>query len=250
MYALTSIQIFDKAFKYTQRPTTGPLIRIRIERESIITTSNPPKKLNLKTLAQGVEHIARVDAILAGVVRKHGPPPLWARDPGFPTLVQIILEQQVSLASAKAAYAKLCRVAHPLIPEKFLDLDDRALKDAGFSRQKMYYCRELAKAVLDGSLRFDTLGELDDDAVREELIKIKGIGPWSADIYLLEVLLRPDIWPVGDLALATSLMELKGLSGRPDEAELSQIGNSWKPWRAVAARILWHSYLSERGIVL
>ena len=197
-----------------------------------------------------MEHLARLDATFAGVVRKHGPPPLWAREPGFSTLVQIILEQQVSLASAKAAYAKLCQIANPLTPEKFLKLDDRRLKEAGFSRQKMIYCRELSKAVLEGRLQLDILDRLNDDAVRKELVKHKGIGPWSADIYLLEALLRPDIWPVGDLALASSVKELMGFSKRPDEAELSEIGHPWKPWRAVAARILWHSYLSERGITM
>jgi DNA-3-methyladenine glycosylase II len=222
----------------------------RTERVSIITHTEPPKNLDLQTLAQGVEHLARIDATLAGIVRKHGPPPLWAREPGFPTLVQIILEQQVSLASAKAAYAKLCLIANPLNPEIFLKLDDRGLKEAGFSRQKMVYCRELSKAVIDGRLQLDELDGLDDDAVREELVKNTGIGPWSADIYLLEALLRPDIWPVGDLALASSVMEVKGLSRRPDEAELSEMGHPWKPWRAVAARILWHSYLSERGITM
>ena len=220
------------------------------ERKCIIVHTDPPKNLDLQTLAQGVEYLARLDAKLASVVRKHGPPPLWAREPGFPTLVQIILEQQVSLASAKAAYTKLCLIANPLNPETFLELDDRGLKEAGFSRQKMVYCRELSKTLLEGRLQLDTLDRLNDDAVRKELVKHKGIGPWSADIYLLEALLRPDIWPVGDLALASSVKELKGLSRRPDEAELSQIGNPWKPWRAVAARILWHSYLSERGITM
>lgn len=220
------------------------------ERKCIIVTPDPPKNLDLQTLARGVEHLSRLDTALAGVVRKHGPPPLWARDPGYSTLIQIILEQQVSLASAKAAYAKLCLIANPLNPEIFLELDDRALKEAGFSRQKMIYCRELSIAVLDGRLQLDELDKLDDDAVREELVKNKGIGPWSADIYLLEALLRPDIWPVGDLALASSVKEVKGLSRRPGEAELLEIGNPWKPWRAVAARILWHSYLSERGITM
>lgn len=222
----------------------------KIERKGIIIYPDTPNNLDLQTLAKGVEYLARLDTALAGVVREHGPPPLWAREPGYSTLIQIILEQQVSLASAKAAYAKLCLIANPLNPEIFLELDDRGLKEAGFSRQKMVYCRELSIAVLDGKLRLDELDRLNDDAVRKELVKHKGIGPWSADIYLLEALLRPDIWPVGDLALASSVKELKGLSRRPDEAELSQIGNSWRPWRAVAARILWHSYLSERGITM
>ena len=247
MVVIPSILVFDAHLRIrmpSSSSTSGT------ERKCIIVTPDPPKNLDLQTLAQGVEHLSRLDTALAGVVRKHGPPPLWARDPGYSTLIQIILEQQVSLASAKAAYAKLCLIATPLNPEIFLELDDCALKEAGFSRQKMIYCRGLSIAVLDGRLQLDELDKLDDDAVREELVKNKGIGPWSADIYLLEALLRPDIWPVGDLALASSVKEVKGLSRRPDEAELSEIGNTWKPWRAVAARILWHSYLSERGITM
>jgi DNA-3-methyladenine glycosylase II len=247
MVVIPSILVFDAHLRIrmpSSSSTSGT------ERKCIIVTPDPPKNLDLQTLARGVEHLSRLDTALAGVVRKHGPPPLWARDPGYSTLIQIILEQQVSLASAKAAYAKLCLIANPLNPEIFLELDDRALKEAGFSRQKMIYCRGLSIAVLDGRLQLDELDKLDDDAVREELVKNKGIGPWSADIYLLEALLRPDIWPVGDLALASSIKEVKGLSRRPGEAELLEIGNPWKPWRAVAARILWHSYLSERGITM
>ncbi len=249
MVILPSRSLINLSSTLTSK-TPSPSSTSRTERVSIIVHTYPPKNLDLQSLAQGVEHLARLDVTLASVVRKHGPPPLWAREPGFPTLVQIILEQQVSLASAKAAYTKLCLIANPLNPEIFLELDDRGLKEAGFSRQKMIYCRELSKAVLEGRLQLDTLGELDDDAVRKELVKHKGIGPWSADIYLLDALLRPDIWPVGDLALASSVQELKGLLKRPDEVELSEIGLPWKPWRAVAARILWHSYLSERGITL
>jgi DNA-3-methyladenine glycosylase II len=118
------------------------------------------------------------------------------------------------------------------------------LKHFGFSRQKACCCRELSKAILEGELNLETLQELDDNSVRAELMAIKGIGPWTANIYLLLALLRPDIWPSGDLALAKAAQEIKNLPSVPTSESLHEIAQQWKPWRAVAARILWHHYLS------
>lgn len=174
-----------------------------------------------------------------------GAPPLWARETGFPTLVHIILEQQVSLASARAAFEKLKARVNPLTPQGLLRLSDAELKAAGFSRQKTGYARGLAQAILTGEVDLDRLGELDDAAAREELLKIKGIGDWSADIYLLMALRRPDVWPVGDLALAQAVQRVKGLAARPDGEEMDAIAAPWRPWRAVAARMCWHYYLSR-----
>jgi DNA-3-methyladenine glycosylase II len=170
---------------------------------------------------------------------------MWAREPGFPTLIHIILEQQVSLASAKAAYQRLLAAASPLTPDRFLELDDAALKRIGFSRQKTAYSRELARAVLSGRLDLAELETRDDVTVRSELTQIKGIGPWTADIYLLMALRRPDVWPSGDLALATAAQRVKRLASRPTPDELDALGAKWKPWRAVAAWLLWHYYLSD-----
>jgi DNA-3-methyladenine glycosylase II len=201
--------------------------------------------LNEESLFRGVRLLSRRDPDLGRVVKKFGAPPMWAREAGFSTLLHIILEQQVSLASARAAHNKLLEVASPLTPQSFLKLDDAALKAAGFSRQKTAYARELAASLVEGRLDLDVLKDIDDDKVRAELLKIKGIGPWTADIYLLMVLRRPDIWPAGDLALAVAARHVKRLESRPTPRELDQIGEAWKPWRAVAARILWHYYLSE-----
>ncbi len=173
---------------------------------------------------------------------------MWARESGFSTLLHIILEQQVSLASARSAHNKLLEIASPLTPVRFLRLDDATLKAVGFSRQKTHYGRELARSILEGLLDLEALSAMDDAAVRAELVKIKGIGRWTADIYLLMVLRRPDIWPVGDLALAVAAQKVKRLKTRPTTAELDEISAPWKPWRAVAARILWHSYLSELAL--
>lgn len=196
-------------------------------------------------LERAVRLLSRRDGDLRRVVKQFGVPPMWARESGFSTLLHIILEQQVSLASARAAHNKLLEVASPLTPRRFLRLDDSTLKTVGFSRQKTLYGRELARSIVKGLLDLDALSSMDDATVRSELIKIKGIGRWTADIYLLMVLRRPDIWPTGDLALAVAAQKVKGLRIRPSQQELDEMSAAWKPWRAVAARILWHYYLSE-----
>jgi len=198
-------------------------------------------------LAAATAELARRDPALATAVGRFGNPPMWARDPGFPTLVHLILEQQVSLASARAAFDRLRRTADPLTPSSFLALDDAALLAVGFSRQKARYGRALATAVLDGSLDLDELASLDDQAVDARLTAVPGIGPWTATIYRLMVLLRPDAWPVHDIALAQAVADLRGLERRPAADEMHALADGWRPWRAVAARILWHHYLSTRG---
>lgn len=203
--------------------------------------------LDLPTLHAAAAELAARDARLAAILVRHGSPPLWSREPGFPTLLHIILEQQVSLASARAAFDKLLTVAAPLTPERFLELDDVTLKAVGFSRQKARYGRELAAALLSGSLDLDTIAEMEDDAARTALMRVKGIGRWTADIYLLMALLRPDIWPAGDLALTVAAVETLGLPAAPAQAELAELAAAWQPWRAVAARLLWHAYLKKRG---
>ncbi len=202
-------------------------------------------RLTHESLIEGVTHLCASDPDLTMVRETVGLPPLWPRQPGFPTLVHIILEQQVSLASARAAFDRLQATVNPLTPETFLTLDDDALKVIGFSRQKTRYGRLLAEAILDGTLDLPQLAIVDDETVRSRLTAIKGIGPWTANIYLLMVLRRPDVWPTGDLALAVAAQQVKGLESRPTYPELDQIARQWQPWRAVAARMLWHYYLSQ-----
>lgn len=201
--------------------------------------------LTSATLTDAAHYLAGRDPDLAQIYEKLGPPPLWGREPGFPTLIHIILEQQVSLASAQAAMDRLLAAASPLVPEKFLTFDDAQLKTIGFSRQKTGYGRLLAQTLLDG-FDLDGLEATDDETVRGALLKLKGIGPWSADIYLLMALCRPDIWPRGDLALAAAITEVKRLDHRPTPEEFDALGEPWRPWRAVAARMLWQHYLSKR----
>ena len=201
--------------------------------------------LTKKKLAQGVADLASRDGDLAAVVDKHGPPPLWSRKPGFPTLVQIILEQQVSLASAKAAFEKLKKALEEVTPEGLLGLDDGELKTIGFSRQKTRYCRGLSQAIVDGEFDVEGLSRLSDAEAKKALTGLVGIGRWTADIYLLMALRRPDVWPKGDLALAKAARQVKGLEELPDQDQLEELAEFWKPWRAVAARVLWLHYLSR-----
>ena len=206
-----------------------------------------PETLTDERLQRAVRILCRRDPDLARVHRECGTPPLWAREPGFQTLVLIILEQQVSLASARAAFSRLQQSISRVTPRRVLTLDDLALKTIGFSRQKASYVRHLAEAIIKRRFRPATLRRMSDQGAREVLLALKGIGFWSADIYLMMALRRPDIWPSGDLALATAAQEVKQLHKRPSPEELEELGNAWRPWRAVAARLLWHHYLTKRA---
>jgi DNA-3-methyladenine glycosylase II len=203
--------------------------------------------LDEAVFASAVASLAELDADLSQVVATYGRPPLWVREPGFPTLVYIILEQQVSLASAKAAFDRLNAAVRPLTPRRFLKLTDAELLRIGFSRQKTLYTRLLADALARRHFDLRYLHDLHDDAARKMLVALKGIGNWTADIYLLSALRRPDIWPVGDLALATAVQEVKRLRARPTPERLEKLSQPWRPYRAVAARLFWHAYLCRRG---
>ena len=204
------------------------------------------KRLTITTLLEGVNELARIDQGFARIISQYGPPPLWERPQGFPTLIHIILEQQVSLASAQAAYDRLNARLTTFGPRKFLKLSDAELKQIGFSRQKTHYSRELARALISGSIELSSLSKLSDQEVRHRLMQIKGIGPWTADVYLAVALGRPDIWPDGDLALAAAIKQLRNLPQRPSSKQMRHMSQKWRPWRSVAARLLWHFYLSEK----
>ena len=203
------------------------------------------KPLTTRKLKQACVELAKDHAELAFVYNTYGTPPLWDRPTGFSTLLQIILEQQVSLASAKACYDKLCFRLGDVTPENLLTLEDIELKTAGFSRQKTSYARHLSEALIEKLINLDSLTHLSDADVKTELIKLKGIGEWSSDIYLLMAMLRPDVMPKGDVALHTAWHKLSG-EPRPTSDEFVQMAVKWSPYRSVAARLLWHFYLSER----
>jgi DNA-3-methyladenine glycosylase II len=189
------------------------------------------------------------DADLARLVEQHGIPELWLRPPGFPTLVLFILEQQVSLASAAAAYRKVLDRLGTMTPAALLATTSAELRLDGVSRQKDRYLRALADAVETGTLDLDGLADLDDATVRKALMALPGIGRWTADVYLLACLGRPDLWPVGDRALQVAAAESLGLLEVPAAAALEQVGERWRPHRSSAARLLWHGYLRRRGRV-
>jgi len=197
---------------------------------------------NFQSLCDG---LARADGDLAGIIRAHGYPPMWNRPNTFETLVHIILEQQVSLASALAALNKLKEMVGEVTPEAALALSDEEWRACYFSRQKMAYVKYLAAELLSGELDLFTLEALPDDEVRARLTALKGIGNWTVDVYLIFVLQRADIFPMGDLAAVNALKRLKGVARETHRDQLLPVIDRWKPYRTIAAMLLWHFYLSS-----
>jgi DNA-3-methyladenine glycosylase II len=203
-----------------------------------------PTQLNEKRLAVDAHSLASIDRDMARILENHGVPPLWAREPGFTTLIRIILEQQVSLASAATMFRRLQDNIEPLTPATVIAAGSTYLRTLGITRQKATYFINVAEAVQNGGLDFEKVGEESDESAIATLTSIKGIGPWTAKIYLLMALRRPDVWPVGDIALATAVKNLKGWSERPIQPDLTEIAKAWSPYRATAARMLWNYYLN------
>ena len=202
--------------------------------------------MNRSELLRGVNELCARDADIANIVGQYGPPPMWGRRPGFATLIRIILEQQVSLASADATFARLRRGVGRVTAGRVASLSPAKLRRLGITRQKAGYGFDLARLVHGGDLDLRRLALSDDTAARETLVQIRGIGPWTADIYLLMALRRPDVWPDGDLALENAMRRVKRLRGRPTRERARRIASRWAPWRSVAARLLWHYYLRSR----
>jgi len=190
--------------------------------------------------------LATKDQVFASILSRHGYPPFWSREPGFPTLIQIILEQQVSLASARAAFLKLQALLDSIAPAALLALSDTDLKNCYFSRQKIVYARHLSEAIIAGKLDLKALDSEPDQMIRQELRKIKGLGDWTVDVYLMMALHRLDCFPLGDVALVKSLKENKNLPHETSKETLELIANEWKPFRTIAAFLLWHAYIMKR----
>ena len=197
-------------------------------------------------LEEGIAALS-VEPVFRAILDRAGAPRFRRRRNGFPTLLHIILEQQVSIDAAAAMHRRLAGLCRPLSPAPFLALDDATLRACGFSRQKMDYARRLAQAVASGAFDFNRLEAIEDDAVLAELVALKGIGRWSAEIYLIFALGRSDIWPADDLGLQLAAAECLGFEARPSERALREIGDRWAPWRSVAACLFWQSYLHARG---
>lgn len=194
-----------------------------------------PHSTSLRRLAAG-------DPILAAALSTCGLPPPRNREPGFASLARIIVGQQVSTASAVALWARLTTEIAPFTPEELMRHSDEDLRALGLSRQKAAYTLGLAREIVEGRLDFERLHTLDDEAAILEITRIKGLGRWSAEIYLLFALQRPDIWPAGDLALQVGMQHLRGLRKRPDPKRMIKLAEAWRPYRGAAAHFLWHYY--------
>ena len=202
-------------------------------------------RLTRATLQEAAVRLASDDPDLGRALDRYGLPPLWARPAGYATLVQIILEQQVSLASGRSAFNRLTGGDDLITPAHVLRLGPDRLRDLGLTRQKARYIVELAAAVSDGRIDLRRVGRMDDDEARDTLMAIPGLGPWTANIYLLMALRRRDVWPLADLALRKAVQDLRGLPDTPSDDGLQEFAERWRPYRSVAARILWHYYLSS-----
>jgi DNA-3-methyladenine glycosylase II len=191
------------------------------------------------------DQLASSDPELQKIIDTHGYPPFWSRPNSFESLVHIILEQQVSLASALSALNKLKERVQELAPARILLLTDEEMRACYVSRQKSSYIRYLAEALLSGQLKLDDLSHLPDEAVRAQLVTLKGIGNWTADVYLMFALQRADIFPIGDLAAVNALKRVKQLPAETTQEEMLGITAKWQPYRTLGAMLLWHYYLSS-----
>lgn len=194
------------------------------------------------------DKLAKDDNHLRSVISRYGYPPMWTRNASFQTLIHIILEQQVSLASARAALNKLKERIGTITPKKLLTLSDEELKACYFSRQKTVYARCLGNAIVSKQIVLKTLSDLEDAEIRRQLKAIKGIGDWTVDVYLLFALQRTDIFPLGDLAMVNALKEVIQLPKETKQEDLLKLAERWKPYRSIATMLFWHYYIEKRGI--
>lgn len=193
------------------------------------------------------DRLAAIDANLAGILQQYGYPPMWTRENSFATLVLTILEQQVSLASAYAAFKKLKEKLELVTPQNLLMLTDEELRQCYFSRQKIVYAKALAQALLNEEISLQQFEFEEEQTIRTKLKKLKGIGDWTVDIYLIHALRRLDIFPLGDLALVNTLREVKHMPNASKE-ELAELSKPWQPYRSIATMLLWHYYLKKRDL--
>ena len=200
------------------------------------------ERLTETSLKRGLRHVADADAHMAAAIEAHGYPKLRRRAPGFEALLRVIVGQQLSIAAAGAIWKRLEAAISPLTPQGLITQRETTLREIGLSRQKIAYARGLAGDVRLGRVDLDALSSMEDEAAIAELVKIKGIGRWSAEIYLLFALGRADVFPADDLALLIETQRIKGLKKRPDAKKMIKIAEPWRPWRSAAAHLLWHTY--------
>lgn len=205
-------------------------------------------KLTPKVYKEGLNFLTSNNKRLAKIVELYGAPPDWKRREGFETLINIINEQMLSLKAAAAIFSRVKDLVGEFTPEKFLSVEDQKLRSAGMSGQKIQYCKIISEAVIRGELDLVGLRKMDNDVAKKHLVNIKGIGEWTANIYLLMALKRADIWPVGDHALHLAVQEVNKLKDYPDKKTMNKIAEKFKPYRTVAARLYWNYYRFSRDM--
>ncbi len=206
------------------------------------------KSYNKENFTTICKNLCKIDSDLAAIVKQYGYPPMWSRPATFQTLILTIFEQQVSLASAYAAFKRLKEKIGYVTPKKILALTDEEMRACYFTRQKMGYARGLATAIQKKQLILSRLTNKTDDEIRIELKKLKGIGDWTVDVYLMHALQRSDLFPLGDIALVNSMRENKNLGKEFPKEKMLEIAEPWKPYRTVATMILWHAYIKKRNM--
>ena len=200
------------------------------------------RRLTRTSMKTALDALAAADRDLARIRETIGDPPLRTRSGGFPALLQIIVEQQLSVASARAIWGRIEGALGEVTPEAYLALDAESARALGMSRAKHVYAGGLAEAIAADRLDLARIHRMEDEEAIAALVELKGIGRWTAEIYLLSAMARPDVWPVDDLAIQAAAGHAKGLESRPDRTAMLAMGEAWRPWRAVAARLLWHYF--------
>jgi DNA-3-methyladenine glycosylase II len=195
-------------------------------------------------MQQAIQHLFKIDTVFKHIVEKYGMPIIPKRPQGFETLVLLILEQQVSIDSAKATFLKLKAKEINFQPEFLLHISDEEYRNIGVSRQKTSYIKALSHSIINNEIDIESLATKSSQQVREELIKIKGIGNWTIDVYLMFSLQAPDIIPLGDIAVVNTIKELFNIH---DKQEMENYAAKWSPYRSVATFLLWHYYLNKRN---
>jgi len=195
-------------------------------------------------MQESIHFLSQKDEVLKTIIADFGLPIIQKREEGFASMCHIILEQQVSIASAKAAYEKLVNLVGKVDPFNISNATDEDLRTCGISRQKTLYLKDLAQRVISKELDFSSLPMKSEQQIRNELIQIKGVGNWSIDVYLMFCMQSQDIIPLGDIAIKNTLVELYNCQS---DEEMLAISSNWEPFRTVASFIIWHYYLKKRG---
>lgn len=245
LYTLTG----DEAWVLSENVASGAVDSLTfgpVNRSSLLPMVT---MLDEETFALGIQLLAREDAALAQILERYGEPTFWRRPRGFETLVLLIVEQQVSLEAGASVYRRLAQLVGEVTPENISRFNAADLNGVGFTRQKAGYVIGLARSISEGDLDLEQLPSLDFTEASARLQEVKGIGPWTAEAYLLSAEGRTDVFPATDRALQVGTGEVLSMKGAPDPDELEIISRPWRPIRAVAARLIWHAYLSKRGRV-